>query len=32
MPVKQMWPLGNPDEIHQFKKYFLNLKTSNEDP
>ena len=32
MPVKQMWPLGNPNEIHQFKKDFLNLKTSNEDP
>jgi len=32
MPVKQMWPLGNPNEINQFKKDFLNLKTSNEDP
>ena len=32
MPVKQMWPLGNPTEIHQFEKNFLNLKTSNEDP
>ena len=32
MPVKQMWPLGNPNEINRFKKDFLNLKTSNEDP
>ena len=30
-PIRKMWPLGDPEEINQFKKDFVNLKRSNHD-
>jgi NDP-sugar pyrophosphorylase family protein len=30
-PIRKMWPLGDPEEIKQFKKDFVNLKRSNHD-